>query len=121
MEVMGPERVTHNSEGEVGEEERPGDGTLLPVWSGGEEEEEGGDMELDGEEEEHEEQHNEGYYYQPLTQEPEQPGEEGEDRGEELEEVHSRMQVSSAVMTLNQFMSLHPHYLSPAGDGAPSP
>ncbi|KAE8280922.1 Male-enhanced antigen 1 [Larimichthys crocea] len=34
--AMGPERVLPNSEDELGEDERPADGALLPVWSGGE-------------------------------------------------------------------------------------
>ncbi|XP_044069465.1 male-enhanced antigen 1 isoform X2 [Siniperca chuatsi] len=103
--AMGPERVLPNSEDELGEEERPADGALLPpVWSGGEggeeEEEEGGE----GEEEE--EVNNGGYYYQPLNQDPdglnsgEQPGEEGEERGEEapshteqLQQVQHRIEV----------------------------
>ncbi|KAG8000402.1 hypothetical protein GBF38_002870, partial [Nibea albiflora] len=73
--AMGPERVLPNSEDELGEDERPADGALLPVWSGGEgggeegEEEGGGEMELDGEEEEEEEEgeevNNGEYYYQP--------------------------------------------------------
>lgn len=93
--VMGPERVLPNSE-----DERPADGALLPVWSGGEgegeEEAEGGEMELDGEEEE--EVNSGGYYYQPLNQEPEQPGEEGEDppHTEQLQQVQQRIEVSSA-------------------------
>ncbi|XP_073337500.1 male-enhanced antigen 1 [Pagrus major] len=101
--AMGPERVLPNSEDELGEDERPGEGGLLPVWSGGEgggeEEEEGGEMELDGEEEE-EEENSGGYYYQPLNQEPEQAGEEGEDRGEDnsshneqLQQVQHRIEV----------------------------
>ncbi|XP_059179936.1 male-enhanced antigen 1 [Centropristis striata] len=115
--AMGPERVLPNSEDELGEEERPADGALLPVWSGGEgggeeeeEEEEvggvggeGGEMELDGEEEEEEEEEDSGgYYYQPLNQEPdglnggEQPGEEGgEDAShtEQLQQVQQRIEV----------------------------
>uniref|UniRef100_A0A8P4GL23 Male-enhanced antigen 1 n=1 Tax=Dicentrarchus labrax TaxID=13489 RepID=A0A8P4GL23_DICLA len=77
---MGPERVLPNSEDELGEDERPADGALLPAWSGGEEEEE---------EEEEEEGNSGGYYYQPLNQDPdgvnggEDRGEEGEERGEE--------------------------------------
>lgn len=89
MEVMGPERVVQNTEGELGEEERPSDGAQLPAWNG-EEAEEGMDVELDGEEEEGEELGGE-YVYQPLNQEP---GEDGDDRGE-LQDVQSRIQVSS--------------------------
>ncbi|XP_076599847.1 male-enhanced antigen 1 [Chaetodon auriga] len=110
--AMGPERVLPNSEDELGEDERPADGALLPVWSGGEgggEEEEVGEMELNGEEEEEEEEeevNSGGYYYQPLNQEPdgvtssEQPGEEGDERGEEapshteqLQQVQHRIEV----------------------------
>lgn len=95
---MGPERVMQNSEGDLGEEERPADGAQLPVWNGGEEGEEGMDMELDGEGEGEEEEEGEepsgGYYYQPLNQEP---GEDGDDRGE-LQDVQSRIQVSSAEL-----------------------
>ncbi|XP_023251422.1 male-enhanced antigen 1-like [Seriola lalandi dorsalis] len=99
--AMGPERVLPSSEDELGEDERPADGALLPVgavWNGGEgggedeegeeEEEEGGEMELDGEEEEN----SGGYYYQPLNQDPdglnasEPPEEEGEEEEEEEEE-----------------------------------
>uniref|UniRef100_A0A8D3A338 Male-enhanced antigen 1 n=1 Tax=Scophthalmus maximus TaxID=52904 RepID=A0A8D3A338_SCOMX len=68
--AMGPERVLPSSEDELGEDERPADGTLPPgggaVWSGGEgggeEEEEGG--------EEDENENSGGYYYQPLNQDP---------------------------------------------------
>lgn len=108
---MGPERVLPNSEDELGEDERPADGALLPVWSGGEGgAEEGGEMELDGEEEEEEEEvNNGGYYYQPLNQEPdgvsssEQPGEEGEEapsHTEQLQQVQHRIEVSSARQQL---------------------
>lgn len=108
---MGPERVLPNSEDELGEEERPADGNLLPVWSGSEgggEDEEGGEMELDGEEEEGEEEVNSGgYYYQPLNQEPdgmnngeqpggeEQPEEDDASHGEQLQQMQNRIQVSS--------------------------
>uniref|UniRef100_A0A669CFG1 Male-enhanced antigen 1 n=1 Tax=Oreochromis niloticus TaxID=8128 RepID=A0A669CFG1_ORENI len=51
---MGPERVLPSSEDELGEDERPTDGTLPPPP--GEEEEEDGS--------------GGGYYYQPLNQEP---------------------------------------------------
>ncbi|XP_072246581.1 male-enhanced antigen 1 [Leuresthes tenuis] len=77
--AMGPERVLPSSEDELGEEQRPVEGGLLPggaVWSGGEE---GGEMELD--EEEEEEASGGGYYYQPLNQEP-----DGLNGGEQLEE-----------------------------------
>lgn len=100
--VMGPERVLPNSEDELGEDERPADGALLPVWSGGEEEEEGGEMELDGEEEEN----SGGYYYQPLNQEPEQPGEDGGEEGpshtEQLQQVQHRIEVSSHCFSPEQ-------------------
>uniref|UniRef100_H3D778 Male-enhanced antigen 1 n=1 Tax=Tetraodon nigroviridis TaxID=99883 RepID=H3D778_TETNG len=66
MEVMGPERVMQNTEGDLGEEERPSDGAQLPVWNA-----------------------SGGYFYQPLNQEP---GEDGDDRGE-LQDVQSRIQV----------------------------
>ncbi|XP_074531422.1 male-enhanced antigen 1 [Halichoeres trimaculatus] len=111
--AMGPERVLPNSEDELGEDERPADGALMPVWSGGEageEEEEGegagGEMELDGEEEEEEEEevNSGGYYYQPLNQEPdgvqggEQLGEEREEgeavpHAEQLQQVQQRIEV----------------------------
>lgn len=79
-----------NTEGDLGEEERPSDGAQLPAWSG-EEAEEGMDVELDGGEEEEEgEELGAAYVYQPLNQEP---GEDGDDRGE-LQDVQSRMQVS---------------------------
>lgn len=104
---MGPERVLPNSEDELGEDERPGEGGLLPVWNGGEggvEEEEGGEMELDGEEEEEEEENSGGYYYQPLNQEPEPAGEEGEDNAaspnEQLQQVQQRIEVRSARQQL---------------------
>ncbi|XP_068590596.1 male-enhanced antigen 1 [Cebidichthys violaceus] len=88
--AMGPERVLPNSEDELGEDERPADGAMLPVWSGGEEggeeEEEGGEEE---EEEEEEEVNNGGYYYQPLNQEPD-GGQEGE---EQQVQVQQRIQV----------------------------
>lgn len=96
--VMGPERIMPNSEDELGGGECPEDGGLLPVWNGGEDEEdeeEGGEMELEGEEE-----NSGGYYYQPLNQEPEQPGEDrGEDgpsHTEQLQQVQHRIEVSSA-------------------------
>ncbi|CAJ1057623.1 male-enhanced antigen 1 [Xyrichtys novacula] len=110
--AMGPERVLPNSEDELGEDEHPADGVLLPVWSGGEAGEEGeeggGEMDLDGEEEEEEEEvNNGGYYYQPLNQEPdgvqnsEQLGEDAEERGEEgaashteqMQQVQQRIEV----------------------------
>nr|XP_020477948.1 male-enhanced antigen 1 [Monopterus albus] len=110
--VMGPERVLPSSEEELGEDQRPADGALLPVgavWSGGEggaeeEEEQGGDMELDVEEEE-EEVSSGGYYYQPLNQDPdgvngtEQPEDEEEEQShvEQLQQVQHQIEVSSAV------------------------
>ncbi|XP_028983558.1 male-enhanced antigen 1 [Betta splendens] len=83
--AMGPERVLPSSEDELREEERPGDGALLPVgavWSGGEEAAEG-ETELDGEEEEEaqEEVNSGGYYYQPLNQDL-----EGTNDSEQLEQ-----------------------------------
>ncbi|KAM6922351.1 male-enhanced antigen 1 isoform 1-T2 [Lycodopsis pacificus] len=79
--TMGPERVLPNSEDELGEDERPADGAMLPVWNGGEE---------GGGEEEEEEGNNGGYYYQPLNQEPEggQPGEEGEEQQVQVMGLH---------------------------------
>ncbi|XP_037321502.1 male-enhanced antigen 1 [Pungitius pungitius] len=88
--AMGPERVLPNSEDELGGGERPADGAMLPVWSGGEGAEEGAQMELDGEEEEEEEElNNGGYYYQPLNQEPE--GEE--EPPPSTEQLQQRIQV----------------------------
>ncbi|XP_070772441.1 male-enhanced antigen 1 [Enoplosus armatus] len=124
--TMGPERVLPNSEDELGEDERPADGALLPVWSGGEggeEVEEGGEMELDGEEEEEEEEeevNNGGYYYQPLNQDPdslnsnEQPGEGGVEAShtEQLQQVQHRIEV----------MGLHlPEAPSPDSDDEEDP
>ncbi|XP_068182662.1 male-enhanced antigen 1 isoform X1 [Antennarius striatus] len=111
MEAMGPERVLPNSEDELGEDERPSDGAL-PVWSGGEAEgEEEGEMELNGDEEEEEEENSGGYYYQPLNQEP---GEEGEERGDEapshteqLQQVQHRLEVSSARQQLTSHLLCH--------------
>lgn len=112
--AMGPERVLPSSEDELGEDERPTDGTLPPgaMWGGGDGEEEAvGEMELDGEEEEDEEDGSGGgYYYQPLNQEPdgvnggEQPedNERGEETGEaashseQLQQVQQRIEVRSA-------------------------
>ncbi|XP_054456271.1 LOW QUALITY PROTEIN: male-enhanced antigen 1 [Anoplopoma fimbria] len=104
--AMGPERVLPNSEDELGEDERPADGALLPVWRGGRERVRRtrwgrrGEMELDGEEEE-EEVNSGGYYYQPLNQEPDgangrAAGEEGEDGPpppEQVQQVQQRIQV----------------------------
>lgn len=135
--VMGPERVLPNSEDELGgEEERPGDGAPLPVWSGwegGDEEEEPGEVdgeegEVGGEEEEaeaegdEEEETNGGYYYQPLNQEPgEEPGDEGHAHSQQLQQVQQRIQVSSATGTAVP-LGLHPLTpLSAAGDGTPPP
>lgn len=112
---MGPERVMQNSEGDLGEDERPADGAQLPVWNGGEEGEEGADIELDGEEEEEGEEQNGGYYYQPLNQEP---GEDGDDRGE-LQDVQSRIQVSSIELRPTWVVGRFLAGVSPAGDGAP--
>lgn len=114
-----------NSEDELGVGECPDEGGLLPVWNGGEgeeEEEEGGEMELEGEEE-----NSGGYHYQPLNQEPEQPGddrgEEGPSHTEQLQQVQHRIEVSSAWRRLGfTALCLHHHgqsILSSAGDGAP--
>ncbi|XP_014828284.1 PREDICTED: male-enhanced antigen 1 [Poecilia mexicana] len=84
--AMGPERVLPSSEDELGEDERPVDGAVLP---GGE----------DGVEEEEEEESGGGYYYQPLNQDPDGPGEpEEEDRGdtshsEQLQQLQHRIEV----------------------------
>ncbi|GAA6231351.1 male-enhanced antigen 1 [Lates japonicus] len=118
--AMGPERVLPSSEDELGEDERPADGALLPVgavWNGGEgggEEEEEGEMELDGEEEEEgeEEVNSGGYYYQPLNQDPdgvnatEQPEEE-EERGEEQAEAPSHAEQLQQVQQRIEVMGLH--------------
>uniref|UniRef100_A0A4W6CM48 Male-enhanced antigen 1 n=1 Tax=Lates calcarifer TaxID=8187 RepID=A0A4W6CM48_LATCA len=119
--AMGPERVLPSSEDELGEDERPADGALLPVgavWNGGEGggEEEGGEMELDGEEEEEEgeeEVNSGGYYYQPLNQDPdgenatEQPEEEEEERGEEQGEAPSHAEQLQQVQQRIEVMGLH--------------
>uniref|UniRef100_UPI0037E7CEB8 male-enhanced antigen 1 n=1 Tax=Semicossyphus pulcher TaxID=241346 RepID=UPI0037E7CEB8 len=129
--AMGPERVLPNSEDELGEDERPADGVMLPVWSGGEageeEEEGGGEMELDGEEEEEEEEvNNGGYYYQPLNQEPdgvnsgEQLGEEGEERGEE--DAASNREQMQQVQQRIEVMGLHlPEAPAPDSDEEEDP
>uniref|UniRef100_A0A3Q3WDT9 Male-enhanced antigen 1 n=1 Tax=Mola mola TaxID=94237 RepID=A0A3Q3WDT9_MOLML len=101
--VMGPERILPNSEDELGEDERPADGELLPAWSAGEGEENGGEAEPDGEEEE---ENSGGYYYQPLNQEPEQPEEEEEDGGEE-EEGPSHSEQLQQVQHRIEVMRLH--------------
>ncbi|XP_040905018.1 male-enhanced antigen 1 [Toxotes jaculatrix] len=116
--AMGPERVLPSSEDELGEDERPADGPLLPVgavWSGGEGGgEEEGEMELDGDEEEEEEEVNSGgYHYQPLNQDPdglnnsEQPEEEEEERGEEQEETLSHAEQLQQVQHRIEVMGLH--------------
>uniref|UniRef100_A0A8D3DTT6 Male-enhanced antigen 1 n=1 Tax=Scophthalmus maximus TaxID=52904 RepID=A0A8D3DTT6_SCOMX len=105
--AMGPERVLPSSEDELGEDERPADGTLPPgggaVWSGGEgggeEEEEGG--------EEDENENSGGYYYQPLNQDP--------DGGNATEEVEPRpfppvrvlISILIGVLSVLQVMGLH--------------
>uniref|UniRef100_A0A8D3CE93 Male-enhanced antigen 1 n=1 Tax=Scophthalmus maximus TaxID=52904 RepID=A0A8D3CE93_SCOMX len=86
--AMGPERVLPSSEDELGEDERPADGTLPPgggaVWSGGEgggeEEEEGG--------EEDENENSGGYYYQPLNQDPDETS-----HAEQVQQVQQRIEV----------------------------
>ncbi|KAG7233071.1 hypothetical protein INR49_007525 [Caranx melampygus] len=128
--TMGPERVLPSSEDELGEDERPADGALLPggaVWNGGGgggqeeeeeeegegEEEEGGEMELDGEEEE--EQNSGEYYYQPLNQEPDgvngtegEEEEEEEDRaGQRVEEAGSHAEQLQQVQQRIEVMGLH--------------
>ncbi|KAM9345016.1 male-enhanced antigen 1 [Symphorus nematophorus] len=118
--AMGPERVLPNSEDELGEDERPADGALLPVWTGGEaggeDEDEGGQMELDGDEEEEEEEEDVntgGYYYQPLNQEPdglnaaEDRGEDSEDRGEDGDEAASHTEQLQQVQHRIEVMGLH--------------
>uniref|UniRef100_A0A8P4K356 Male-enhanced antigen 1 n=1 Tax=Dicentrarchus labrax TaxID=13489 RepID=A0A8P4K356_DICLA len=102
--AMGPERVLPNSEDELGEDERPADGALLPAWSGGEG---GGGGGGDGEEE----GNSGGYYYQPLNQDPdgvnggEDRGEEGEERGEE--EAPSHTEQLQQVQHRIEVMGLH--------------
>ncbi|XP_029963397.1 male-enhanced antigen 1 [Salarias fasciatus] len=99
--AMGPERVLPSSEDELGEEERPAEGGMLPAggvaWPGGEEGENGGGMEVDGEEEEEEEEEEEvnsgGYYYQPLNQEPSEEQQEEPSHAEALQEVQHRIEV----------------------------
>ena len=148
---MGPERVLPSSEDELGEEQRPVEGGLLPggaVWSGGEE---GGEMELD--EEEEEEVSGGGYYYQPLNQEPDglnggeqlEEEEEDEDGGEDggeaashseqMQQVQQRIEVRSArqqkshtssvtclTCTSLQVMGLHlPEAPSPDSDEEEDP
>lgn len=108
--AMGPERVLPSSEDELGEEERPGDGALLPVaavWSGGEEAAEG-EMELDGEEEEEEQEevNSGGYYYQPLNQDP-----DGVNDGEQLEQDEERGEA--AFHAVQQRMEVSPSTLAP--------
>uniref|UniRef100_A0A1A7XV70 Male-enhanced antigen 1 n=2 Tax=Iconisemion striatum TaxID=60296 RepID=A0A1A7XV70_9TELE len=114
--AMGPERILPSSEDELGEDERPVDGTVLPtgvVWGGGEEvAEDGTEMELDGEVEEEEEVSSGGYYYQPLNQEPEglsssqQDEDTGEGRGEDGEEVSHSEQLQQVQHRL-EVMGLH--------------
>ncbi|XP_061601569.1 male-enhanced antigen 1 [Cololabis saira] len=76
---MGPERVFPNSEDELGGEDHPGEGGLVPGGAGWEHPGVGGVVEVEGEEEEDEEGGG-GYYYQPLNQE-EGGAEEQEDQG----------------------------------------
>ncbi|XP_041866015.1 male-enhanced antigen 1 [Melanotaenia boesemani] len=107
--AMGPERVLPSSEDELGEDERPVDGGMLPVgavWSGGEE---GGEVEIDGEEEEEEEVSNGGYYYQPLNQEPEGLNGSGqpEDEDEDLGEAASHAEQMQLVQHRIEVMGLH--------------
>uniref|UniRef100_A0A3Q0R3P2 Male-enhanced antigen 1 n=1 Tax=Amphilophus citrinellus TaxID=61819 RepID=A0A3Q0R3P2_AMPCI len=107
---MGPERVLPSSEDELGEDERPADGTLMPppgtVWGGGEEDEEeegDGETEMDGEEEDG---GGGGYYYQPLNQEPDgvQPEDDEEERGEAASHAEQLQQVQQRI---EQVMGLH--------------
>uniref|UniRef100_A0A1A8CN05 Male-enhanced antigen 1 n=2 Tax=Nothobranchius kadleci TaxID=1051664 RepID=A0A1A8CN05_NOTKA len=108
--AMGPERVLPRSEDELGEDERPVDGAVLPtgaVWGGGGED--GAEMELDGEEvEEEEEVSSGGYYYQPLNQEPEGPNssQHHEDTGEDREEASHSEQLQQVQHRL-EVMGLH--------------
>ncbi|KAM4730108.1 male-enhanced antigen 1 [Anableps anableps] len=90
--AMGPERVLPSSEDELGEDERPEDGAVLPggaVWGGGEED--GGEAD----EEELEEESGGGYYYQPLNQDPDGPDEDRGDasHSEQLQQVQQRIEV----------------------------
>ncbi|KAM6915821.1 male-enhanced antigen 1 [Xenentodon cancila] len=108
--TMGPERVFPSSEDELGEEERPVEGGLLPVaavWSVGEEGgEDGVGAELDGEEEEEEEESGGGYYYQPLNQEEGQNGGEQPEDGDEdggQEHPHTEQPLQHRI----QMMGLH--------------
>ncbi|XP_071335882.1 male-enhanced antigen 1 [Trachinotus anak] len=123
--AMGPERVLPSPEDELGEDERPADGALLPVgavWNGGEgggeeeeeeEEEVVGEMELDGEEEEN----SGGYYYQPLNQDPdglntteqleEEEEEEEEERGGQQQEAPSHAEQLQQVQHRIEVMGLH--------------
>uniref|UniRef100_A0A3Q3SZP7 Male-enhanced antigen 1 n=1 Tax=Mastacembelus armatus TaxID=205130 RepID=A0A3Q3SZP7_9TELE len=104
--VMGPERVLPSSEDELGENERPAEGALMPgvaVWSGG-----------DGEEEEEVEEVNSGgYYYQPLNQDPdgangaELPEDEDEDGGTEQDEAPSHAEQLQQVQHRIEVMGLH--------------
>lgn len=116
---MGPERVFPSSEDELGEDERPVEGALLPtgvVWNGGEEAgEDGGEMGV-----EEDEEGVGGYYYQPLNQEEglqggEQP--EDEDEGEELanpDQLQHRLEVrppagNAAYICPTCLMSVSPY------------
>ncbi|XP_030012066.1 male-enhanced antigen 1 [Sphaeramia orbicularis] len=117
--AMGPERVFPSGEDELCEDERPVEGTLLPVaaWSGdggGEEEEEGGDMDVEEEEEEVTDSgpasEGGGYYYQPLNQEPDGlNGNEPHDEDEEEEEPEagSHAQQLQQVQQRIEVMGLH--------------
>ncbi|XP_037536649.1 male-enhanced antigen 1 [Nematolebias whitei] len=100
--AMGPERILPSSEDELGEDERPVDGAVLPagaVWVGGEEGEE-----LDGEDEE--EVSGGGYYYQPLNQDPEGPNSSQQDEDENTGEVSHSEQLQHVQHRI-QFMRLH--------------
>lgn len=103
---MGPERVLPSSEDELGEDERPVDGAVLPAVEDGVEEEE--------------EEESGGYYYQPLNQDPDGPGEpEEEDRGdtshsEQLQQLQHRIEVRSAQQQVAQLSHLLTCTVSPA-------
>ncbi|KAG7233246.1 hypothetical protein INR49_007325 [Caranx melampygus] len=103
--TMGPERVLPSSEDELGEDERPADGALLP----------GGPYGTEEEEVEEEEQNSGGYYYQPLNQEPDgvngtegEEEEEEEDRaGQRVEEAGSHAEQLQQVQQRIEVMGLH--------------
>uniref|UniRef100_A0A3Q2Z9X2 Male-enhanced antigen 1 n=1 Tax=Kryptolebias marmoratus TaxID=37003 RepID=A0A3Q2Z9X2_KRYMA len=120
--VMGPERIFPSSEDELGEDERPVDGAVLPggaVWVGGEE---AGEMEMDGEEEEEEEEVSSGgYYYLPLNQDPEGPNSSQQDEDEDTGEASHSEQLQQVQHRI-QVMGLHlPEAPSPDSDEEEDP